>query len=104
MKMLIKMLAAVAVGTTLIPAFAQSAKQVRGASPYIAVEKEPSPKLIVGSPPSRRPGPGCLLGPVPSGEPANRTGIRSGCPPGISTCGASARTSGRPAMVVGRRE
>jgi hypothetical protein len=50
MKMLIKMLAAVAVGTMLTPAYAQSAKEVRGASPYVAVENEPSPKLIVDSP------------------------------------------------------
>jgi len=31
-------------------AFAQSAKEVRGASPYVAVENEPSPKLIVDPP------------------------------------------------------
>lgn len=30
--------------------FAQSAKEIRGASPYIAVESEPAPKLIVDPP------------------------------------------------------
>jgi|SoiMethySBSTD1v2_1073268.scaffolds.fasta_scaffold15497_5 Family of unknown function (DUF6130) len=31
-------------------AFAQSAMEVRGASPYVAIENEPAPKLIVDSP------------------------------------------------------
>src|SRR5215813_1187397 len=51
MAMLIKTLAAVAAGTLLVTsAFAQSAKDVRGASPYIAIENEPAPKLIVDPP------------------------------------------------------
>jgi hypothetical protein len=46
-----KTLAVVAAGTVLATsAFAQSARDIRGASPYIAVEKEPQPKLIVDSP------------------------------------------------------
>jgi len=49
--MLIKTLAAVAAGTLLATnAFAQSAREVRGASPYVAIENEPAPKLIVDSP------------------------------------------------------
>jgi hypothetical protein len=48
MIMLIKTLAAVAAGTALATnAFAQSTREVRGASPYIAIENEPSPKLVV---------------------------------------------------------
>src|SRR5215469_5579227 len=31
-------------------AFAQSARDIRGASPYVAIENEPAPKLIVDSP------------------------------------------------------
>ena len=31
-------------------AFAQSAREVRGASPYVAIENEPAPKLIVDPP------------------------------------------------------
>jgi hypothetical protein len=51
MTMLIKTLAAVAASTLLATsAFAQSAKEVRGASPYVAVENEPAPKLIVDPP------------------------------------------------------
>jgi hypothetical protein len=51
MKTLIKTLAAVAAGTMLTTtAFAQSAKHVRGASPYVAIENEPAPKLIVDPP------------------------------------------------------
>jgi hypothetical protein len=43
--------AAVAAGTLLAnSAFAQSAREIRGASPYIAVENEPAPKLIVDPP------------------------------------------------------
>jgi hypothetical protein len=41
----------VATGTLLAAiAFAQSAKEIRGASPYVAIEKEPAPKLIVDPP------------------------------------------------------
>ena len=48
MIMLIKTLAAVAAGTVLATnAFAQSTREVRGASPYVAIENEPPPKLIV---------------------------------------------------------
>jgi hypothetical protein len=44
---LIKTLAAVAVGAVLATnTFAQSAKEVRGASPLNAIENEPAPKLI----------------------------------------------------------
>ena len=45
---LIKSLAAVAAGTVLATsAFAQSARETRGPTPYFAVENEPAPKLIV---------------------------------------------------------
>ncbi|MCC8960211.1 hypothetical protein H8B02_44450 [Bradyrhizobium sp. Pear77] len=43
--------AAVAASTVLATgAFAQSAREIRGASPYVAVENEPAPKLIVDPP------------------------------------------------------
>ena len=45
---LITLLAAVAAGTVLATsAFAQSARETRGPTPYFAVENEPAPKLIV---------------------------------------------------------
>jgi Family of unknown function (DUF6130) len=48
MPMVIKMLAVAAAGTMLATgAFAQSAREVRGPTPYFAVENEPAPKLIV---------------------------------------------------------
>ena len=51
MTMLIKTLAVVAAGTVLATsAFAQSARDTRGASPYVAIENEPAPKLIVDPP------------------------------------------------------
>ena len=51
MTLLIKTLAAVAAGTVLATsAFAQSAKEISGASPYVAIENEPPPKLIVDPP------------------------------------------------------
>ncbi len=51
MTKLIKTLAAAAAATVLATgAFAQSAREIRGASPYIAVENEPAPKLIVDPP------------------------------------------------------
>ena len=51
MKTHIKTLAAVAAGTMLATgAFSQSAKEVRGASPYVEIKNEPAPKLIVDPP------------------------------------------------------
>lgn len=51
MTVLIKGLAALAAGTVLATcAFAQSAKEVRGSSPYVTIENEPAPKLIVDPP------------------------------------------------------
>jgi hypothetical protein len=51
MTMRIKTLAAVAAGAMLATsAFAQSAREVRGPSPYIAIENEPAPRLIVDPP------------------------------------------------------
>ena len=57
---LIKTLAAVAVGTVLATnAFAQSAREIRGASPYVAIRNEPPPKLILDPTPLA---PGLALG------------------------------------------
>ncbi len=51
MNMRIKTLAAAAAATVLATsAFAQSARDIRGASPYVAIENEPAPKLIVDPP------------------------------------------------------
>jgi uncharacterized protein DUF6130 len=51
MMKLIKTLAALAVGTVLaMSAFAQSARDIRGGSPYVALENEPAPKLILDTP------------------------------------------------------
>jgi hypothetical protein len=51
MNMFIKTLAAAAAGTLLATgAFAQSAKEVRGGSPYVEIKNEPTPKLIVDPP------------------------------------------------------
>jgi len=51
MTLLIKTLAALAVGTVLATsALGQSVKEISGASPYVAVENEPAPKLFVDPP------------------------------------------------------
>jgi hypothetical protein len=51
MTRLIKTLLGVAAGTVLATsAFAQSARDIRGATPYVAIENEPAPKLIVDPP------------------------------------------------------
>jgi len=51
MTLLIKTVVAVAAGTVLATsAIAQSAREIRGPSPYIAIENEPAPKLIVDPP------------------------------------------------------
>jgi hypothetical protein len=47
----LKTLAAVAASTVLATsAFAQSAREIRGASPYVAIKNEPAPKLVVDPP------------------------------------------------------
>jgi hypothetical protein len=47
----VKMLVTVVAGAVLATgAFAQSAKEFRGASPYVTIENEPAPKLIVDPP------------------------------------------------------
>lgn len=51
MLLFMRTLALVAAGAVLATyAYAQSARDTRGASPYIAIEKEPPPKLIVDPP------------------------------------------------------
>lgn len=51
MSVLIKTLAAVLPCTLCVTdAFAQSAKDIRGATPYVAIEKEAAPKLFVDPP------------------------------------------------------
>jgi len=48
---LFRAFATVAVGTVLTTSvFAQSAREVRGPTPYLAVKNEPAPKLIVDPP------------------------------------------------------
>jgi hypothetical protein len=43
-------IAVIAAGTMVTTAFAQSAREIRGASPYVAIENEPAPRLIVDGP------------------------------------------------------
>ena len=51
MTILTKTLAVVAAGTVFATiAFAQSARDIRGASPYLGIQNEPPPKLIVDPP------------------------------------------------------
>ena len=56
MTMLVKTLAAIAVGGAVAAScfienvFAQSAQEIRGPSPYVAIENEPAPKLVVHPP------------------------------------------------------
>jgi len=50
MNMSIKTLAAVAATLLATGAFAKSAKEVRGGSPYVEIKNEPAPKLIVDPP------------------------------------------------------
>jgi hypothetical protein len=60
MTLLLKTLAAVAAGTVLATsAFAQSARDFRGASPFETIENEPAAKLIVDPP---------LPGPLAQGQ------------------------------------
>ena len=46
----VKLLVAVVAVAMVTTAFAQTAKEIRGASPYIEIKDEPAPKLIVDPP------------------------------------------------------
>jgi hypothetical protein len=51
MKTIVTMLTVVGAGAVLATsAFAQTAKAVRGATPYVAIKNEPAPKLVVDPP------------------------------------------------------
>jgi hypothetical protein len=51
MTIVIRTVAVAAAGTVVATsAFAQSAREIRGASPYVAIKNEPAPKLIVDPP------------------------------------------------------
>ena len=51
MTIVMKTVAVAAAGTVLATsAFAQSARELRGASPYVAIKNEPAPKLTVDPP------------------------------------------------------
>ena len=51
MRTAVPLFVVVAAGTLLAAiAYAQSAKEMRGATPYLAIENEPAPKLIVDPP------------------------------------------------------
>ena len=92
MTRLIKTLLVVAAGAVVATsAFAQSAKDISGASPYVEITNEPAPKLIVDPPLREGLALGIYLGPVPSGELAHRTDLRCRRGPNISPGGASAR-------------
>src|SRR5687768_3431385 len=100
--MFIKTLAAAALGTVLATsAFAQSAREIRGGSPYVAIENEPAPKLIVDPPLAEGLAQGVFWAQYRSGELAHRTGVRGGRRRRISTYRASAHHRRRPALVVG---
>jgi hypothetical protein len=43
-------IAVISAGSMATAVFAQSAREIRGASPYVAIENEPAPKLIVDPP------------------------------------------------------
>lgn len=50
MKRIAVLLSAVAAATAAVAAAPQTAKEMRGASPYLEIKNEPPPKLIVDSP------------------------------------------------------
>ena len=82
MSLPIKTLAAVAAGAVLATsAFAQSARDISGASPYVAIENEPAPKLIVDPPLPEGLDQGVFWAQYRSGELAHRAGLRDGRPP-----------------------
>jgi Family of unknown function (DUF6130) len=93
MTLFIKTLAAVAAGTILATsAFAQSAREVRGASPFETIENEPAAKLIVDRP---------LPGPLAQGQFLAQYRVENVRPERIPSHRASAHQRQRPALVVG---
>ena len=103
MIMPIKTLAAVAAGTVLATnAFAQSTREVRDVSPYVAIENESPPKLIVDTTPlAAGLAHDIVWISISCGERAYRTSVRGKRAQRISTDRASARTRRRPALGLG---
>src|SRR5437867_5802543 len=102
MSMLIKTLAAVAAGTLLAAgAFAQSAREIRGPSPYVAIDNEAPPKLIVDRPLPEGLAQGVFWAQYRVENIRILPVFGGGRPPGISTHRASAHHCRRPPLVVG---
>jgi hypothetical protein len=97
------LLAAAASGAVLAAnAFAQSAGDVRDVSPYVTIENEPPPKLIVDPTPlAAGLAHDIVWNPISCGERAYRTGVRGRRAQRIATDRASARTHRRPALGLG---
>ena len=101
MIMLIKTLAAVAAG----PALPRTPSPTEpGASPYVAIENEPPPKLIVDPTPLAGGPAHCIVGLILCGERAYRTSVRGRRAQCIPTGRASAHTRRRPALGLGGSE
>jgi Family of unknown function (DUF6130) len=99
----IKTFAAVAAGTVLLTnAFAQSAKEVVGATPYVGIESEAPPNLTVDPPIPDQLARGVVEIQYRGGELAYRSGVRSGCPQRVSTGRASACNRRRPSLALDR--
>src|SRR5690348_1776407 len=102
---------AAAVGCVLLAAntAAQNAIGTSVPTPLVAIENEPTPKLIVDPPTDCGPSACCgtpawdRLNPVSGGERAHRTSVRDGGAQRISTGWTSPYTRRRPALVVGGR-
>ena len=95
---------AIAVALCALSAAAQTAKEVKGATPLVAVPNEAPAKLIVDPAHSRAAGPGARLHPVPDRKPAHPAGVRQRRPGGIATPRTPSLLRGWPVVADRRLE
>ena len=89
MRNTLTLIAIISMGTIAVgTASAQSAKDVRGSSPLIAIANEAPPKLIVDAPLAEPLAQGRVFISVPHREPATVAGVR----PGSAECFTSPRS------------
>ena len=91
-------------GRRVVDPASQSAKEIRGGSPYVDVKDEPAPQADRGRTASRGPGSRHRVDPVARRESASRSDLREGGGHRVATKRPSARARGRRALVAGGPE
>lgn len=94
----------IVVALIALSATAQSAKDIKGATPLVAIQNEAPAKLIVDPPIPRTAGPGSSIHSVPDGKLTHCTGIRQSCIGSVAARWPPALLRGRPILADSRHQ